>query len=104
MINHLANAPEILISRNKFGAENWTLRHIGAGLGLLGGTLLLAGACFLTVIELVYSEKTHGVWLFLPVLPLWLFGAHCFDQIETAEKAAKLEYGRKHGLSGGQWR
>ena len=101
MINHFANPaentlPQTFINRKESAAENWTIRHIGAGLGLLGGTLLLAGACFLTVIEYVYGEKTHGVWLFLPTLPLWILGAHCFDKIEDAMKTEKLEYCRKH--------
>lgn len=104
MTNHFVNPAETIINQKEFGAENWTIRHLGAGLGLLGGTCLLAGACFLAVIEHVYGEKTHGVWLFLLVLPLWILGAHCFDRIEDAEKAAKLEYCRKHGLSAGQWR
>ena len=104
MTNHFANPaantfPETLSGKKESRAENWTIRHVGAGVGLLGGTCLLAGACFLTVMQHVYGEKTHGVWLFLMVLPLWIFGAHCFDQIERAEKAGKLEYCRKHGLS-----
>jgi hypothetical protein len=108
MINHFANPaektlPKTFIYQKESVAENWTIRHIGAGVGLLGGTCLLAAACFLTLIELVYGEKTHGVWLFLMVLPLWILGAHCFDRIERAEKAGKLEYCRKHLFGNGQW-
>lgn len=83
--------PKILIAQQEYKAANWTVWHIGAGIGLLGGLLILFGACFLIIFEYFYNEKPHGNWLFPVVLPLWIFGAHCFDKIEEAEKAKKFE-------------
>jgi hypothetical protein len=83
--------PKILIARQENKAANWTLWHIGAGVGLLGGLLILCGASFLTVFEYFYNEKPHANWLFMTVLPLWILGAQCLDKIEEAEKARKIE-------------
>ncbi len=97
MTTHFANpaeefAPNIFTGKQENTAKNWTIRHIGAGIGLLGGTFILAFAVFLTVFQFVYGEKPHGGWLFALVLPLWFFGAHCFDKIEETGRAKRIEY------------
>ncbi len=97
MTTHFANpakefAPNVFTRKKENTAKNWTIRHIGAGIGLLGGTLLLAFAVFLTVFQFIYGEKSHGGWLFALVLPLWFFGAHCFDKIEETDRAKRIEY------------
>src|SRR5687767_8715268 len=92
MTNHAEKVlPKILISRPKTKAANWTVWHIGAGIGLLGGLLILFGASFLVIFEYFFNEKPNGNWLFFVVLPLWIFGAHCFDKIEDLEKAKRFE-------------
>jgi hypothetical protein len=79
------------IGKKENTAKNWTIWHIGAGIGLLGGTFLLGCTVFLTFFQFLYSEKTHGNWLFFVVLPLWIFGAHCFDKIEEIDKTGRIE-------------
>lgn len=65
----------------------WTIWHVGAGIGLLGGLMLLFGGCFLIVFEYFTGEKQLGIWLFPAILPLWIIGAHCFDKVEETEKS-----------------
>lgn len=105
MTNQLANTAEIVLSESfrskKESVRNrWTIRHAGAGLGLLGGTFILACASFLTIFQFVYGENPHGSWLFAVVLPLWILGAHCFDKIEEIERAARIENCALHGMAG----
>ncbi len=97
MTNRFANPTEkfvlnVFTGKKEITAKNWTIRHIGAGIGLLGGTLFLAFAMFLTVFQFLYGEKPHGGWLFALVLPLWFFGAHCFDKIEEVDRAKRIGY------------
>ena len=97
MTNHFVNTTEINLSKSFSGKKEstgsyWTIWHIGAGIGLLGGTLLLFGCCFLIIFQYFSGEKPLGVWLFLAVLPLWIIGAHCFDKAEEIERAGKIEY------------
>jgi hypothetical protein len=103
MRNHLLNIPEqrvskAFVTKNESTRSNRPLWNLGVGIGLLGGTTLLFGAIFLTIFEYFYSEKPHGSWLFLAVLPLWIIGAVCLDKIEDAEKADRIEYCKKNPL------
>jgi hypothetical protein len=70
----------------------WSIWHIGAGIGLLGGALLLIGSCFLIVFQYFSGEETAGVWLFLTILLLWILGAHCLDKVEEIEKVQRIEF------------
>ncbi len=74
------------INKSETVARNWTIWHVGAGIGLLGGLLVLFGTAFLIIFEYLTGEKSLGNWLFAAVLPLWIFGAHCFDKLEELEK------------------
>jgi hypothetical protein len=76
---------------NKTAAKNWTIWHIGAGIGLLGGLLILFGTAFVIIFEYFAGEKPVGEWLFLMVIPMWISGAHCFDKLEDLEKEARAE-------------
>lgn len=103
MTNHFVNTannalPQNLINRKESAENYWTIWHIGAGIGLLGGTFILFGAAFLTIFQFLYSENPHGSWLFALVLPLWIIGAHCFDKVEESDKARRIEYCRQHGM------
>lgn len=104
MTNHFANPAETNLSKSingkiEFPADNWTIRHIGAGVGLLGGTFILFGAVFLMVFQFLNGEQQHGHWLFALVLPLWIIGAHCFDKVEELEKARRIEYCKRQGMT-----
>ena len=77
------------ITRKQAVGDFWTIWHVGAGIGLLGGTFVLACAAFLTIFQYFYSETPHGSWLFAVVLPLWIIGAHCFDKVEESEKTRR---------------
>ena len=75
MTNHFANSaenalPKAFIDKKKFPDNYWTIWHIGAGIGLLGGVFFLAFASFLTIFQFLYSENPHGSWLYAVVLPL----------------------------------
>lgn len=101
MTNPFVNPTEkillnVFTGKKENTAKNWTIWHIGAGIGLLGGTLLLGCAVFLIIFQFLYSEKLHGSWLFFVVLPLWILGAHCFDKIEEIDKTRRIEYCRKY--------
>ena len=103
MTNHFANPasnalPRTFVTRKEISRNYWTIWHVGAGIGLLGGTLILFCAAFLTIFQFLYSEMPHGSWLFAVVLPLWIIGAHCFDKIEELDKARKIEYYKQHGM------
>ena len=76
-----------------------TFWRVGAGVGLLGGTFILFGAAFLTIFQFLYSENSHGSWLFALAFPLWIFGAHCFDKAEGIDKARRIEYCQQHGMT-----
>jgi hypothetical protein len=89
----------VFIDRNDSARRFWTGWHVGAGLGLLGGTLVLFGAAFLTIFQFIYGEIPHGNWLFAVVAPLWILGAHCFDKVEQSDKARRIEYCRRTGLN-----
>jgi hypothetical protein len=84
--------PQIFTNQKLLTADFWTIWHIGAGLGLLGGTFILACGAFLTIFQYFYHENPHGSWLFAIVLPLWIFGAHCFDKLDELEKARRLKF------------
>jgi hypothetical protein len=102
MTNYLSNSTKTIFPisiSGKTAAGRWTIWHVGAGVGLLGGFLILFGAWFLIVSEYFLNEKSRGVWLFLAVLPLWIIGAHCFDKIEETDKAEREAYCRKHGIN-----
>jgi hypothetical protein len=104
MTNHFTNSvestlPKTFINQKESSGSNWTIWHIGAGVGLLGGTFILVCALFLTVFQYLYSETPHGSWLFAVVLPLWILGAHCFDKVEEIDKARRIEYCKQHGMS-----
>jgi len=92
--NPFVSAPEKLfsnINKREIVVKNWTIWHIGAGIGLLGGLLILFGTAFLIIFEYFAGEKPVGEWLFLAVIPMWIFGAHCFDKLEDLEKEARNE-------------
>lgn len=104
MTNHLVNStkntlPKTYINKKKSSGSNKTIWHVGAGIGLLGGTLLLFGGGFLVIFQYFSGEKPLGIWLFLIVLPLWILGAHCFDRIEEIDKAGRIEYCKQHGIT-----
>jgi len=84
--------PKAFFHEKGMRGNHWTIWHIGAGVGLLGGLLTLGFASFLTVIQFLYSENSHGSWLYMIVLPLWVLGAHCFDKVEDIDKARRIEY------------
>jgi len=97
MINHFVNSadktrPKPFIKKKESAGRNWTIWHIGMGIGLLGGTFLLFSVVFLAIFQFLYSEEQHGNWLFAVVLPLWILGAHCFDKIEEIDRARRIEY------------
>ena len=69
--------------------KNWTKYHTGALIGLPGGILILLGAIFLNVFDLMAGEKPHGIWLFFIIYPLFGFGAHCLDKISEMKKENK---------------
>jgi len=104
MTNHFTNSvdntlPKAFIGKKEIPDSYWTIWHIGAGIGLLGGIFILACAVFLSIFQFLYSEKPHGSWLYAVVLPLWILGAHCFDKIEDIDKARRIEYCKKHGMT-----
>ena len=97
MTNHFANPagsalPETFVNQREIPVNYWTIWHVGAGVGLLGGTFILFCAAFLTVFQFFYRETSHGSWLFAVVLPLWIIGAHCFDKIDDLEKAGRIDF------------
>ncbi len=104
MTNHFVNSandtlPNTFINKKEIPEERWTIWHVGSGIGLLGGLMLLFGGTFLIIFQYLSGEKQTGVWLFAVVLPLWIFGAHCFDKVEEIEKARRIEYCRQHGMT-----
>jgi hypothetical protein len=90
--------PEAIFAHKETSNTRRTLLRFAAGIGLHGGTCILFGAIFLTVFEYFYSEKLHGNWVFLAVLPLWIIGALCLDKLEFAEKARRIEYCKEIGM------
>lgn len=64
---------------------SYKLRMTGAAIGLFGGTSVFIATILLTIFDFLAREKPHGSWLFLAVLPLWIFGAHCLDKAEEVE-------------------
>jgi hypothetical protein len=104
MTNHFANSadntlPKAFINEKEIPDNCWTIWHIGAGVGLLGGMFILVCAVFLSIFQFLYSENLHDSWLYAVVLPLWILGAHCFDKIEEIDKARRIEYCKKHGMT-----
>lgn len=104
MTTHFVNPanntlPKIFTNKKEIPEERWTIRHVGAGIGLLGGTFILACAVFLSIFQYFYGEAQHGIWLYAIVLPLWIIGAHCFDKIEELDKARRIEYCKQHGMT-----
>jgi hypothetical protein len=104
MTNHFVNSanntlPKTLINKKEIRNNFWTIWYVGAGIGLLGGTFVLACAVFLTIFQFLYGEQPHGSWLFAVVLLLWIIGAHCFDKIEEIDKAGRIEYCKQHGMT-----
>ncbi|MDQ3713640.1 MAG: hypothetical protein M3388_15655 [Acidobacteriota bacterium] len=104
MTNHFANSadnalPKAFINKKEIPDYYWTIWHIGAGVGLLGGMFILACAVFLSIFQFLYSEIPHGSWLYAVVLPLWILGAHCFDKIEDLDKARRIEYCKKYRMT-----
>lgn len=96
MTNTLTNAaekltPHISTDNREFITENRIIWRLGAGVGLLGGLLILFAGIFLLIFEYFGNERLHTTWLFAAVLPLWFLGAHCFDKIDAAEKAGKID-------------
>ena len=91
--------PKTFINRKEVAEGRWTIWHVGAGIGLLGGTFILGCAVFLSVFQYFYGEAQHGIWLYAIVLPLWIIGAHCFDKVEEIEKAQRINYCRQHGMT-----
>ncbi|MGC2235686.1 MAG: hypothetical protein WA584_05970 [Pyrinomonadaceae bacterium] len=91
--------PRTFINKKEIPEGRWTIWHVGAGIGLLGGTFVLACAVFLTIFQYFYGEVPHGVWLYAVVLPLWIVGAHCFDKVEEIEKTERIEHCRQHGMT-----
>lgn len=61
---------------------SYRLLSLGATIGLFSGTLLFATALFSTIYNFLFTGKLQGSWLLLAVLPLWIFGACCFDYSE----------------------
>lgn len=57
----------------------------GAAVGLFGGTCSLIAGLFLTFYDFLQAGKPRGSWLFLAVLPLWVFGAHSLDKADDTE-------------------
>jgi len=107
MTNHFAHSagnalPKAFINKKEISGSYRTILHIGAGVGLLGGMFILACAAFLTIFQFFYSENPHGNWLYAVVLPLWILGAHCFDKVEDIDKARRIEYCKKHGMTDGK--
>lgn len=86
-------------NKKETARDAWTIWHVGAGIGLLGGTFILACAVFLSIFQYFYGEVPHGVWLYVIVLPLWVVGAHCFDKVEELDKARRIEYCKQHGMT-----
>ena len=70
-------------------SEKWTKYHTGALIGLPGGILILLGAIFLNIFDLMAGEKPHGIWLFFIIYPLFGLGAHCLDKISEMKKENK---------------
>jgi len=91
--------PKIFFNEKEIRDNYWTIWHIGAGVGLLGGMFILVFASFLTIFQFLYSENPHGSWWYVVVLPLWILGAHCFDKIEDIDKARRIVYCKKHGMT-----
>jgi hypothetical protein len=54
---------------------------------LPGGILVLLGAIFLNVFDLIAGDKPHGIWLFVVAYPLFALGAHCLDKLGEMKKA-----------------
>ena len=59
------------------------LLMLGSTVGLFGGTFVLMSAILSTIYDFLLSDQPQGSWLFLVVLPLWVFGAWCFDRSEN---------------------
>jgi hypothetical protein len=70
-------------------SKKWTKYHTGALIGLPGGILILLGAIFLNIFDLMAGEKPQGIWLFFIIYPLFGCGAHCLDKISEMTKADK---------------
>jgi hypothetical protein len=104
MTNQILNSAENPLSKINISSKEYsrkksfTIWHIGAGVTLIGGTFALFFAIFLTIFQYFYGETSHGIWLYVIVLPLWIVGAHCLDKIEEKHKAARIEFCRKHGI------
>jgi hypothetical protein len=104
MTKYFTNSAEHTVLKTAIGKKelpdsSWTIWHIGAGVGLLGGTIILLLASFLSIFQYFYGEAQHGIWLYVIVLPLWIIGAHCLDKVEEIEKARRIEYCRRHGMT-----
>jgi len=83
--NPLAENISVNQQRNLISAA-WTKYHTGALTGLLGGFVVMLGAIFLNVFNLISGDKPHGIWLFIAIYPLFAIGAHCLDKISELKK------------------
>jgi hypothetical protein len=95
MTNHFTKTAEASASKPFSGDISGgvrTLWRLGAGVGLLGGTFVLAAAVFLMIFQFLGGEVPHGSWLFAVVLPLWILGAHCFDKLDETDQARRVDF------------
>jgi hypothetical protein len=76
--------------------HGWSMKTVGAAVGLCGGIAAAIAACALTVL----CWLTHGGWhgpllqrsctvLFFLMIPLLVFGAHCLDLLDSQDKGPR---------------
>lgn len=91
---------------NKAAQTNLTRLYFGAVIGAAGG--FLAGIVGLTLKAVAWIEAGDAVSqsinlastaLLVAMFSLWALCAYFLDKIEQAEKARRIEYCRKNGLS-----
>jgi hypothetical protein len=85
--------PEVELSSQAIISElrrhGWSLKTLGAAVGLFGGIVVAVVACALTIVCWVTHSTWHGpllqrscTVLFFLMIPLLVFGAHCLDLLD----------------------
>ena len=79
----------IIAALDDLRARGWTLRSVGAGVGVCGGFFVGIAGCALTALSWFIGAHWHslpiaatGTVLLILTIPLLLFGGHCLDLCE----------------------
>ena len=87
-------------------AAHWTIRHVGAVFGLVGGFLAGIGglilcaatyfaAASISEITLINDANAVGTCLTISTIPLLMAGAYCLDKLDESVKQKELVLKKK---------